>query len=71
LTSSAAFKSFESSILVEFSLDLGDEKQREVRDNIRKALSKICIELEYTDIYNNKMCFPLHCLSNVFGKVNS
>ncbi|MCK9426465.1 MAG: hypothetical protein M0Q21_10540 [Ignavibacteriaceae bacterium] len=67
----SAFKPFESNILVEFSLDLRDEKRIEIRDNIREALSKICIEFEYTDIYNNKMYFPLHCLSNVFGNDNS
>ena len=62
-----ALKPLESITLLEFKLDFREEKQRKIRDNIRKALCKICIEFEYKDIYNNTFYFPLHCLSNVYG----
>ncbi len=58
-----AIKPYDSKILLEFKLDLGDKNQTEIRDNIRKSLSIVSIEFEYTDIYENKMYFPLHFLS--------
>jgi len=62
-----AIKPFESKILLEFKLNIEDEIQREIRDNIRNALSKVSIEFCYTDIYNTKMYFPLRFLSSGFG----
>jgi hypothetical protein len=47
-----AIKPFESKVLLEFKLNNEDEKQREIRDDIRRALSKVSIKFEYTDIYN-------------------
>jgi hypothetical protein len=64
----SALKPFESISLLEFTLNFREEKQRVIRNNIRNSLTKVCIEFEYTDIYNNKFYFPLHCLTNVFGK---
>jgi hypothetical protein len=64
----SALKPLESKVLLEFTLDDHDKKQTEARDIIRKSLSKISIEIEYTDIYNTKMFFPLHFLSSTFGK---
>lgn len=58
-----AIKPYDSKILLEFKLELEDKNQTEIRDNIRKSLSKVSIEFEYTDIYENKMYFPLHVLS--------
>ena len=43
---------------------MDDEVQRNIRDNIRKALSKIRVEFDYTDIYGNEKYFPIHLLSS-------
>lgn len=64
----AAFKASESKALVEYSLDTEDALEVQARDIIRKALSDVSIEFDYTDIYGTKMCFPLHLLSSTFGK---
>ena len=61
-----AIRPMESKILLEFNLDLNDERQREIRDNIRRTLSEVSIEFEYTDIYNTKMNFALRFLSSGF-----
>jgi len=58
-----AIKPFESKVLLEFKLNNEDEKQREIRDDIRRALSKVSIKFEYTDIYNTRMYFPTRILS--------
>jgi hypothetical protein len=58
-----AIKPYDSKILLEFKLELEDKYKTEIRDNIRKALSKVSIEFEYTDIYDNNMMFPLHFLT--------
>lgn len=62
------FKPFETKPLVEFSLDIRDAKQTQLRDKIRKALADVSIEFDYSDIYNTKMYYPLHFLSSTFGK---
>lgn len=66
----SALKPLESKVLLEFTLDHKNNNQAEARDIIRKSLSKISVEFEYTDVYNNKMNFPLHFLSSTFGKYN-
>lgn len=66
----SALKPLESIVLLEYTLDHRDKKHTEARDIIRKSLSKISIEFEYTDVYNTKMFFPLHFLSSTFGKYN-
>ena len=61
-----AIKPFESKLLLEFKLDENDNRQAEIRDNIRNALTKMSIEFEYTDIYNTIMIFPTRSLSSAF-----
>ncbi len=61
-----AVKPSESIILFEFILKSSDERQLVLLDTIRNILSEIGIEFDYTDIYERKMTFPLHFLSNVY-----
>jgi hypothetical protein len=61
-----AVKPSESIILFEFILKSSDERQLVLLDTIRNILSEIGIEFDYTDIYERKMTFPQHFLSNVY-----
>ena len=63
----SAVKPFESKNLLEFRLDERDALQVEYRDKIRETLSKIIIEMEYSDIYDTKMYFTPRHLSSAFG----
>lgn len=62
----AAIRPSESIILIELSINEKNKKQREVRDRIRRVLSSIEVEFDYTDIYGNPMKFSKHSLSR-FG----
>jgi hypothetical protein len=62
-----AIRPSESLILIELSIDINNKQQRKLRDIIRKELSQIDVELDYTDMYNQPELFPRHSL-NYFAR---
>lgn len=59
----SAIKPSESIILLEFSLNMKNRKESEFRDLIRRTLSEIVVEFNYTDIYGNPKKYLKHSLS--------
>jgi len=58
-----ALRPSESLDLIEFNVNMISHWDREIRDSIRQSLSRITVELDYSDIYGNTFKYPQHSLA--------
>jgi hypothetical protein len=58
-----ALRPGESLVLIKLKINKKNKQEIKFRDDVRRSLSELEVELEYSDIYGAQMCFPKYKLS--------